>query len=152
MTLRPYSADLQKAFRDLLGTPGAPETVDDSAPIIPVAVVASSPDTVRYLSGQTTTSTVTNRTDTYTVPSGKSWTIRNVVMSRAVAGLTDFTLTLGGTTYVLDSITAAGIFARLSITQPITLKQGDSIVVTCYAAGVGAITTAILYEEFVGSS
>jgi len=40
MTLRPYSATLQAAYRDTLGTPGAPETIDDSSPVVPVAVVA----------------------------------------------------------------------------------------------------------------
>jgi len=40
MALRPYSATLQAAYRDTLGTPGAPEVIDDSTPVMPVAVVA----------------------------------------------------------------------------------------------------------------
>lgn len=40
MTLRPYSQTLQQAYRDTLGTPGAPEAIDDSVPVTPVAVVA----------------------------------------------------------------------------------------------------------------
>jgi len=42
MTLRPYSATLQKAYRDTLGTPGAPEVIDDGVPVMPVAIVATS--------------------------------------------------------------------------------------------------------------
>lgn len=40
MTLRPYSATLQAAYRETLGTPGAPELIDDGTPVQPVAVVA----------------------------------------------------------------------------------------------------------------
>ena len=39
MTLRPYSAELQKDYRDVMGTPGAPEVVDDEQPVVPVAIV-----------------------------------------------------------------------------------------------------------------
>lgn len=40
MTLRPFSATLQKQFRDTLETPGAPSEIDDGQPVIPVAVIA----------------------------------------------------------------------------------------------------------------
>lgn len=42
MTLRPYSATLQKTFRDTLETPGAPEVIDDGNAVTPVVVVGGS--------------------------------------------------------------------------------------------------------------
>jgi len=46
MALRPYSADLQQTFRSTLSTPGAPEVIDDEAPVQAVAIVAGNLNTV----------------------------------------------------------------------------------------------------------
>lgn len=89
MTLRPFSADLQQQFRTTLATPGAPETIDDSQPVVPVAVVASTPQAVAV------TVTETKRTASIlegsrlggvgttvlgTVPAGTVWRILSVQM------------------------------------------------------------------------
>jgi hypothetical protein len=40
VTQRPFSADLQRQFRDTLRTPGSPEIIDDQNEVIPVAIIA----------------------------------------------------------------------------------------------------------------
>ncbi len=53
MTLRPYSADLQQQFRATLGTPGAPEVIDDAQSVVPVAIVAATPQAVNVSLAET---------------------------------------------------------------------------------------------------
>jgi len=67
VTLRPYSQTLQQAYRDTLGTPGAPEAIDDAAPVVPVAVVAqvNTSNTASYMR-------ITDGTDTVAVSSAGS--------------------------------------------------------------------------------
>lgn len=112
MTVRPYSATLQAAYRDTLGTPGAPEVIDDSAPVIPVAVVAqvntaSTSAFVKVTDGTDTLSiesdgslTPTKKTATLaatsingagtatigTVPANKVWRILSLYMAGCMNG------------------------------------------------------------------
>ncbi len=76
MTLRPYSADLQQRFREVLKTAGAPEGFDDATPVSPVAVVAGitsdandSGNVVKRVIGPFTTTGSDQLV--YTIPSGR---------------------------------------------------------------------------------
>lgn len=91
MTLRPYSADLQKTYRDTLGTPGAPEVIDDGAPVVPVAIVggiisatlaASTNKTAVPLSASVSATSSTLGT----VPTGKVWRIISAWVSGSING------------------------------------------------------------------
>lgn len=56
MVLRPYDGDLQKQFRDVLRTPAAPEVFDDSIPVQPVAIVATTTQSITMTPPNLTTS------------------------------------------------------------------------------------------------
>lgn len=106
MTLRPYSATLQAAYRDTLGTPGAPEVIDDSQPVTPVAVVAqvNTSSTASY-------TRVTDGTDNLEVEAdGKirtglespssSQTVVNIAFTGTGAAQDAYTVTSGKTFYM----------------------------------------------------
>jgi hypothetical protein len=89
MVLRPFSADLQKTYRDTLLTPGSPETIDDGVPVMPVAVVAGSLNSVNanqtertlvVVSGNRTT---TGTTTVYTVPASSRIKVIGFTLSYA---------------------------------------------------------------------
>lgn len=89
MTLRPYSADLQQTFRSTLLTPGAPEVIDDEAPVVPVAIVAGNLNTTVTVSPTKYTALPANATSTGgvatttmgTVPAGKVWRVLNASLT-----------------------------------------------------------------------
>lgn len=49
MTNRPYSSTIQSNFRDVMGTPAAPEVFDDQTPLIPTVDVSLQKDTESIL-------------------------------------------------------------------------------------------------------
>jgi hypothetical protein len=77
MTLRPFSATLQNQFRTTLETPGSPETIDDSQPVIPVAVVAQ----VNTASSASFTQ-ITDGTDTATVTTAGELNVKQTNFSK----------------------------------------------------------------------
>lgn len=95
MVLRPYSADLQKTYRDTLSTPGAPEVIDDSQPVTPVAIVAgtvtatgtitSTPTKVTANVARTSQASAGSAT-IGTVPANKVWRVIGAWCSIANSG------------------------------------------------------------------
>lgn len=107
MTLRPFSADLQKQFRDTLQTPGAPEVVDDGQPVVPVAVVAqvntaTSSGFTRITDG-TDTALVTTAGSLHVAPDllPGGGTLFRYYAAGTGANVTAHTVTAGKTAYVI---------------------------------------------------
>jgi len=107
VAIRPFSADLQKQFRDTLQTPGSPEVVDDGQPVIPVAVVAQV--NTATSSGFTR---ITDGTDTALVTTAGSLHVATDVLpgggtffryygAGTGANVTAHTVTAGKTAYVI---------------------------------------------------
>jgi len=106
MTVRPYSADLQQTFRATLGTPGAPEVIDDEQPVVPVAIVAGNLNTTVTVSPTKYTALPANATSTGavatttmgTVPAGKVWRI--LTMNLTVTGAARAQIELNAVKYL----------------------------------------------------
>lgn len=78
MVMRPYSANLQQAFRDTLQCPGAPKIIDDQSPVVPVAIVATASNGLQllYISAAGAGTTIGG-----TVPANKIWRIFGIQFS-----------------------------------------------------------------------
>lgn len=106
MVLRPYSADLQQTFRATLLTPGAPEVIDDSEPVVPVAIVAGNltatlPSTVTVTPSKKTAIPLSatsaggvGSTTIGTVPALKVWRILSIAIT--VSGAARAQINLNG--------------------------------------------------------
>jgi hypothetical protein len=105
MVLRPYSADLQKAYRDTLGTPGAPETIDDSQPVLPVAVVAQV-----NTSSTSTFVKITDGTDTAAVNTDGS-----LIVAPNVGAMVQFAFTGTGSVATAYTVTTGKTFYLMNI-------------------------------------
>lgn len=167
MTLRPYSADLQKTFRDTLSTPGAPEVIDDAVPVTPVAIVAGNITT-------TVTADPTKRTTTLlsstrngsagtttmgTVPSAKVWRILSANMSGAQKGATAINgarIQANGTTILsiaFATITTGtvGETSQNSVTWSYwacpVLSAGQTLTLVSDGADVNPLEASVVYVE-----
>lgn len=130
MTLRPFSATLQAQFRDTLGTPGAPEVIDDSQPVQAVAVVA----TVNTASSASY-SQITDGTDTLAIngsgnliselpiPRG-SQSVININGTGNGASQNAYTVTTGKTFYLYGYFVQAGFNIAVYLNNG-TTKVGD---------------------------
>lgn len=122
MTLRPFSADLQKQFRDTLGTPGAPEVIDDGQPVVAVAVVAqvNTASSAGFTQVTDGTDTLAIGTDGGIIPSKNPFgTVLFAAASKTTTGSAVLaTVTAGKTAHIV----AAG----LSITCPATTTDNTA--------------------------
>lgn len=93
-----------------------------------------------------TTGNGTARTDTYVVPAGKKWILKNIYASRINAGNIQIEIDSDGTTGVVEVQFAA---TRATIQGVVwQLAAGDEVIVT-FATGVSAnIYSCIGYEEY----
>lgn len=141
MTLRPYSADLQKQYRDTMGTPGAPEVVDDAIPVVPVAVVAQVPSSssAQYVR-------ITDGTDTAQVNNMGGgtlgvigWpadaTLVNAFLQNAATTTTIYTVPAGQTFYMMGMIYTAADGAAIS---NVAITENGSPAVVFRHGGAGA--------------
>jgi len=105
----------------------------------------------------TTTSEAQSRTDTYTVPSGKRWTLQNVYIFRddQASGAPYDTIAIidtNGNTATVANQQFSGVESMNNLTgtpsSPIILESGWQIVITFSTSGVtSTITSSIVYEE-----
>jgi len=127
VVLRPFSEALQRQFRTTLDTPGAPEVIDDSVPVMAVAVIA----TVTTAS-ESSFVKVTDGTDTALVSGGGQLLVQNcfpapsaeqtVIMkssglgaqSLASTGTTVYTVTSGKVLYI-TSLTLRNVGAATDV-------------------------------------
>lgn len=155
MALRPYSADLQQTFRTTLGTPGAPEVIDDSQPVVPVAIVAGSvnvstnvavtPSLNQPLPSQTVITRFQYLASTgaviYTVPAGKTFYCTGALLETVVTGA-DIRIAVAGVDTIRCLTQGASIPIRLSggILFQATAGQAITLVHAAGASnGVGNI-------------
>jgi len=160
MTLRPYSADLQKVFRDTLKTPGAPEVIDDGDPVTPVAIVAGTfaltSKTAVPLYGTRHASATS--TTLGTVPSGKVWRVVgawvNVVFGAAANDAGGY-IQGGGTTLVYAG--AGGLATQKGMNQQAqnwsveacpVLTAGQTITLTSESAILNLCAGGATYVEY----
>lgn len=127
MTLRPFSATLQKQFRDTLETPGAPEVIDDSQPVMPVAVIA----TVNTATSAGYTQ-VTDGTDTLAVNTNGS--INTVPESNTMPGM------------------PSGTKVRVQACISISMTQNTAVTIYTPTAGYDFYLTDIAVEGIVADS
>lgn len=140
MTLRPYSQALQQAYRETLSTPGAPEVIDDSSPVVPVAVVAQ----VNTASTSTYTR-VTDGTDTLSIntsgnfdsqialPQGTQ-SIVNATGTGTGSSQNAYTVTTGKTFYLYGVGTSGGGYN-------INVYANDGTTLRCAYRGNGTNNT-----------
>jgi hypothetical protein len=99
------------------------------------------------IEAQTTTGSAATRTDTYTVPAGKYWILKNIQSNRVNAQEIIHQLTISATAYTLQRAIATATELR-SMVNDIRLAAGDGISVTFGTAGAGNLTSVIMYEEY----
>ncbi len=126
MALRPYSANLQQAFRETLGTPGAPEVIDDGQSVVPVAVVAqvntASSSSFSRITDGIDTAGVTTQGSLSVAPYPADATLINAVANAVATGATIYTVTTGKT-FVCTSI-LIGISTTAS---SFTIRTGGTV-------------------------
>lgn len=127
MVLRPFSATLQKQFRDTLETPGSPSLIDDETPVQAVAVVAqvntaSSAGYVQVTDGTDTLAINTNGSINIgqTIPSGATLIRKQMYCSFAGAEAQDIYTVTGGKTLYITNMT-------LSSPNTVQYNVGDAI-------------------------
>lgn len=96
--------------------------------------------------GQAVTGSATSRTDTYTVPSGKKWNIKNILLIRANAAIMAIQFLLQGTGYFVQYSLATDTYMKY-IGTDIILLPGDAVVCTFNTGTSGALDSVIVYEE-----
>lgn len=137
MALRPYSATLQKAYRDTLGTPGAPEVIDDGVPVTPVAIVATS--------ALGSAVAISDGTDTLAVNSDGSINVQSSAGGFSVEG--------SGQTIVSNTNGKAGtaITAGTGVTIRTVTASKDAYI-TSFSIGQQSATSAVRWELRDGGS
>ena len=107
--------------------------------------VTDADDFVREPKFQTTSSTTTGRTDTYTVPLGKTWRVLAINAARANAG-DNFIYVSDGTIEPILAYNAASTNLVWN-TFPLRVGEGKSIKVQMSAGTSGALVSNIYYLE-----
>lgn len=119
MTLRPFSANLQKSFRDTLGTPGSPTLIEDETPVQAVAVIATAGTTAIGVSTPSSNQTHINVRNlgtgsmqtAYTVTTGKTfWLYGANLEGSATPGTLQFYETTGTTRVLMFGGTSPAQF------------------------------------------
>lgn len=156
MTLRPYSATLQAQFRDTLGTPGAPEVIDDSQPVQAVAVVA----TVNTASSAGYTQ-ITDGTDTLaintdgsinlsSIPTGATRIRKQMYCSFGASEGQDIYTVTGGKTLYISQMTIGSVSVALfnvgdALTGAPTADTLIDNVIACIQGATANPTTGLTF-------
>lgn len=112
MTNRPFSQQLQENFRGILKTPGAPDVIDDSAPVVPVAVIANIGEPLLEAIPVYANQNGAGGSTLYTVPTGK---IARILTAWVVHGVCT---TAGIITIQANSVPIVGVFTSAAACQP----------------------------------
>lgn len=132
MAIEPYSASLQQAYRDTLSSRGAPEVVDTSTPVQPVAVVAqvntaTTSAFVKLTDGTNnlainTSGSLTTRPD---ISARQETMIRAQGQAAGVTTTTVATVTAGKTAYLVGY----NVYFQGTATGTVTFKDSDGNVI-----------------------
>lgn len=95
-------------------------------------------------SRQSVTGSAASRMDTFTVPAGKQWIVKSVYLERANAAYANILLVIDATNTYIEQIASFTLAHR---DLDLTLKAGDSFMVSYAAAAAGTLTTHLIYEE-----
>ena len=137
---------IYKVYRNKLGL----EVVKNEGIYVPptLQLTKTVNEVYQQTKAQEISSSVANRTDTYTVPDGKRWTIIAFSLGRANAATATMDLIIAGVTYTIQR--SNGAVSQMNLTDvvsTIVLDAGDSIQCVAGAAGAGTITTDLIYIE-----
>lgn len=140
---KPIMPKLLTRFGSQQGDDAKMVLLNTVAPTIDVAPLMSS------LQGQEVASTTTTRSDLYSVPIGKKWTLRNATMTRTNAATCDIlAVKPDGTDFIIYSTGASTVSVVNLNSLNIYLPSGWGIRFDNGTGTSGSIGTTILYDEY----
>ena len=165
MTVRPYGADLQKNFRDIMVTPGAPEVFDDGTPVLAVAEITLQRDSGLRLKvaqvglpkpsvDQTLVNAIVQNVSTgatvYTVTTGKTFQCLGFVVATSSATGAVWDILVAGTSKLRGVTTALAVGGESHLSSPCPIFTATSGQVITVNHGFGATSGQVTiwgYEE-----
>jgi hypothetical protein len=128
--------------------------LDASAPVslrmLPYVSYVTSLDEIKSEpKAQVTSGVASSRTDTYTVPAGVRWRVKNIGVERFYAGLERVRMNINGNTGPVGGSAGTQV-SSFNIVCDINLGAGDQVIVESYL-GVfpNDISSAVIYDEVI---